>query len=279
MARTKKPKPPKPVYQCKACKDQGQVTVWEQALPFNPGSPTQKKDLIKHYGLKMPILRGEDKETTSAKYLKRFGKKYPIFNTIIDVQQREKLISTYMWPGQPVEGHPNLRRIGTQYGFNPSTWRKSSRAVNLQNIPKRSDLAQLFRKMLVASPGHLLIEADSSAIEAVLVGFCAGDTDYIRLAQLGIHDFVAAQWLRLSVDLGGTDNDLRKVFRVIKKEHKDTREAAKRGVHGSNYLLSPHGLNDEYPEYFPSQKSAKEFQEFYFGLFPKLSKWQRSTCD
>lgn len=269
----KPPKPPKPVYACKACKDTGEVSQWCVEQPFNPGSAPQKAALIKHFGLKMPKKRGSDADTTEAKYLKRFAKRYPVFGTVVEVQQREKLISTYMW---------ELRsdgRVGTSYGFHPSTWRKSSRAVNLQNIPKRSDLAQLFRRMLIADRGSVLIEADSSAIEAVLVGLCAGDRDYRRMSKLGIHDFVTARWLGQDVDLNKPDACLRADFRHIKHEHHDTREAAKRGVHGTNYLLSPYGLNDEYPEYFPTKRKGEEFQEFYFGLFPKLRVWHASTLE
>jgi hypothetical protein len=224
---------------CRRCKDTGETSEWHIPMEFNPGSALQKANLIKHYGLAMPHKRGEDRLTTESKYLKRFAKKFPVFDRIIECQQREKLISTYMWEGRP-DG-----RISTIYGFAPSTWRKSSRQVNLQNIPKRSDLAHLFRKMLIAAPGHVLIEADSSAIEAVLVGFCAGDAEYIRLAQLGIHDFVTAKWLSLEVDAGWETESLRSVLKGMKRDHSDTREAAKRGVHaclpGDHEVLTESG--------------------------------------
>jgi len=258
---------------CRTCRGTGEVSEYLVQLPFNPASPPQKIALIKHFGLKVPKKRGTDDDTSEAKYLKRFAKKFPVFGTVVEVQQREKLISTYMWPLRE-DG-----RIGTSYGFHPSTWRKSSRAVNLQNIPKRSDLAQLFRRMLIAAPGTVLVEADSSAIEAVLVGFCAGDLDYIRMSKLGIHDFVTARWLGQSVDLSQPDAALRNLFRAVKHDHKQEREAAKRGVHGTNYLLSAFGLNDEYPEYFPTKRKGDEFQEFYFGLFPKLRGWHSSTLE
>jgi DNA polymerase-1 len=258
---------------CKKCGDTGKVTEYEQLLEFNPASWRQKLDLVRHYKLKVPRKRKTGDETSDGKHLERFAKKFPVFQTILECQRREKMISTYIW---------KLRgdgRVGTTYGFNPSTWRKSSRQVNLQNIPARNDLARLFRRMLVAAPGHVLLEADSSAIEAVLVGFCAGDPDYIRLAKLGIHDFVGLHWTGQSVNLGLDDATLKVEFHEFKHDYPEIREAAKRGVHGSNYLLSHFGLHDEYPEYFPTRKKAKEFQEFYFGLFPKLRQWQQATID
>ena len=266
-------KPAKPKVKCRRCGDTGEASEWRVPLPFNPASSPQKLDLIRHYGLPVPKKRGTDDDTSEAKYLKRFAKKFPVFGTIVECQQREKLISTYMWPG----GQDG--RVRTIYGFAPSTWRKSSRNVNLQNIPKRSDLAQLLRRMLVADRGSVLVEADSSAIEAVLVGFCAGDRDYVRMAKLGIHDFVTANWIGRPVAPDRSEAELRAAFREIKREHHDAREAAKRGVHGSNYLLTSHGLHDEYAEYFPTRKKADEFQQFYFGLFPKLRQWHQSTLE
>jgi len=258
---------------CKKCHGSGWRSEWHVEQAFNPGSALQKAELIRHLGLKMPVKRGEQRETTEAKYLRRFAKKHPVFATIIDCQQREKLISTYMW-------EPNAEgRVTTTFGFHPSTWRKSSRNVNLQNIPKRTDLAQAFRSMLVAAPGNVLVEADSSAIEAVLTGYAAGDEGYVRMARLGIHDFVAANWLGAKVDPSAPDAELRNLFRQIKHAHPQEREASKRAVHGLNYMLSAYGLHDEHPQYFPTRKRAEEFQEFYFGLFPKLKQWQQSTLE
>src|SRR4029077_13413125 len=56
----------------------------------------------------------------------------------------------------------------------------------------------------------------------------------------------------------------------------DDYDRAKRGNHGVNYLLSAYGLNDEHPEAFPTQKSAKEYQELYFGMFPKIRLWHQN---
>jgi uracil-DNA glycosylase family 4 len=155
----------------------------------------------------------------------------------------------------------------------------SSRNVNLQNIPRRSDLAQEFRKMLVAASGHVLIEADSAAIEAVLVGYCAGDEDYIRAAKLGIHGFTTSHWINDPVDLQGPDEEVKRKLKAVKRGYPEQYEAAKRGGHATNYLLSAFGLQDEYPDFFPSKRKAEEFQQFYFSLFPKVKQWQNSTLE
>jgi DNA polymerase I-like protein with 3'-5' exonuclease and polymerase domains len=266
---------------CRDCHGTGIITLYDKLLPFNPHSTQQVADLIRYYKLKMPKKRGEDRETTESKYLRRFGDKhdrkgnllYPIFRTILECRQRQKLLSTYIWPLDAND------RVHTVFGFVPSTWRKSSRNVNLQNIPKRSSLAHAFRKTLVASPGCVLIEADAAAIEAVLVGYAAGDPDYVRLAKLGVHDFVTLRWKGESVDLSLPDAQLRPLLKSVKKRYPEERERAKRGVHGSNYKLTAYGLHDEYEEEFPTERSAQDFQDFYFGLVPKVVEWQNSTME
>src|SRR4029077_17986758 len=128
-------------------------------------------------------------DTTEHKYLLRFAKKHPIFQHIVEYKRRGKLLSTYQWP---LNG---AMRATTQYGYWPSTWRLASRKVNLQNIPKRSALAKQFRKMIVAAPGHVLVEADGSAVEAVLVGYSAGSEAYIKLAKAGIHGWLMSHMI------------------------------------------------------------------------------------
>ncbi|WP_414076072.1 DNA polymerase, partial [Staphylococcus aureus] len=100
---------------------------------------------------------------------------------MLHARQHHKLISTYVYVLDAAG------RVHTTYTFNPSNWRKSSKEPNLQNIPKRNELAAAFRRTIIASPGHVLIEADSSAIEAVIVGYCAQSPRYIKIAQAGIH--------------------------------------------------------------------------------------------
>jgi DNA polymerase I-like protein with 3'-5' exonuclease and polymerase domains len=121
------------------------------------------------------------------------------------------------------------------------------------------------------------MESDSSAIEAVLVGFAAGDPDYTRAAKLDIHSFITAKWKGTNIDMSAPDAVVRKQLKAIKQEFGDDREKAKRGGHGTNYLLSPFGLHDEYPEAFPRQRDAQAFQDFYFGAFPKVRQWQFDT--
>lgn len=264
------PVPPLP--ECILCKGTG-IEGYSKILPFNFNSPPQVKRLIQHFGFPVPKNRKTQKDTTGAKYIKRFAKKQPVFGVLNKCSEIDTMLTTFIWPIR-ADG-----RVGTSYSWNPSTWRKSSKNVNLQNIPKRSDLAKRFRKMLVAEVGHFLIEVDSSAIEAVIVGYSAADPDYIRLAKAGVHDFLAAHIVGKPIDAATPLEQLVPYLASIKKEYKDIREQAKKVIHGTAYGLTPYGMHDDAPEHFKIEKEAERMQTFYLDLFPKLKQWQRATLD
>lgn len=252
------------------------VTHWERVQDFNPHSWQQVGNLIRHLGLAMPKKRGEDRETTEAKYLRRFSKKHPVFRLILECRERQKMLTTYMWPLDE-EG-----RVHTTYGRYPSTWRFSSRAVNLQNIPKRVDLAAGFRRMLIARPGHVLIEADAEAIEAVLVGYSAGSDDYVRLAKAGVHGWLTSHLVGRPIPIDLPLAELRARCQEMKHTEKQAYEPAKRVIHGANYGLTPFGVYDEFQEHFPGGlKQAKALHALYFSLPPvqPVVRWQRATME
>ena len=88
-------------------------------------------------------------------------------------------------------------RIRTTFSHNPSTLRFASQNPNLQNLPRPNsrdpnDISNLIRGMIVAGKGNILCAADFSGIEAVLVGWEAGDPNYVRLARRDVHSFYTA---------------------------------------------------------------------------------------
>jgi uracil-DNA glycosylase family 4 len=233
--------------------------AWRRVMPFNPRSRPDLLDLMRELKVKVPKARGEDRESVEAKYLKRMVK-YPIFRHCVNYSQRSKLISTYNWP---LDGQD---RAHTTYGYHPSTWRSSSRNVNLGNIPKRFELAKLFRRLLIAESGCKLIEIDRSAIEAVLVGYWAKSLAYINLAKAGVHSYLCSYVLGEPVPLDLPFKELKAALKVIKKRVAiEIYEGMKRVIHGSNYLLSAYGIHDEYEEYFPTLYSAEKAQDMYFN--------------
>ena len=56
-----------------------------------------------------------------------------------------------------------------------ATGRLSSTEPNLQNIPTRTELGSELRRMFVAGPGQILVDADYSQIELRLLAHISGD--------------------------------------------------------------------------------------------------------
>jgi uracil-DNA glycosylase len=247
---------------------------------FNVDSWQQVQALAKHLGISLPARQtasetDEEALATDRKTLSRYVKKYPVFAHILRCRERWKLISTYKWPLTTTD------RVQYVLGFHPSTWRLSCRKQNLQTIPKRSDLAKRFRRMIVASPEHLLVEADAAAIEAVLVGHFAGSERYMRLARCGVHGWLTSAFHGQPLPLDWPATELSQRCKAAKKLWPEDYEKLKRVVHLSNYLGTKRRIREEYPDDFATEKEAGQLQQFYLDSLPgtDVRAWQRATVE
>ena len=246
-----------------------------KVLDFLPQSWPQVQKLAEALRVRLPKKRDaedDDDVSTERKYLLAPARKHRAFRLVLDCRERGKLLSTYNWPTDAGG------RATTIYGWHPSTLRKSSRSVNLQNIPKRSKLAKQFRKMIVAAPGHLLVEADFSAIEAVLEGWFAGSPKYIALAKAGVHGWLTQAMHGTYLDVN--DPNLRELCSQAKDAWPDDYDRAKRIVHASNFKTTPIKIAEEYPEEFPTVAAARKLQNFYFDTPAgrDIRRWQDTIC-
>jgi hypothetical protein len=123
--------------------------------------------------------------------------------------------------------------------------------------------------MIIPFEGYVFVEADSSSIEAVMTGHFMGDTEYMELAQKGIHSYVACK----SLGLEFTPENVK----TVKTLHKGLYDRKKRVNHGVNYGMTKWLMTALYPSLFPTPQIAqKEIDELY-RLLPKLRDFHHSV--
>ena len=126
--------------------------------------------------------------------LEKLRGKHPIIEEILDYRTLTKLKSTYA--DGLLKEISDDGRIHTSFQMTvTATGRLSSTEPNLQNIPIRRPQGAQIRRMFVASPGKVLVDADYSQIELRLLAHISGDETMIRAFQTGedIHAVTASQ--------------------------------------------------------------------------------------
>lgn len=253
---------------------------YQRRLPFNQNSWQQIQTLAAHLGIKLPkreSIKESDEEAlaTDQKTLKKYVKQYPVFGHILEYRKRDKLLSTYRWKLDIND------RVHYQLSFWPSTWRLGCRAYNLQTIPKRSDLAKSFRRMIVASPGCKLVEGDAAAIEALLVGYFANSPRYMRLAKAGVHGWLTSSLHGEHIPIDLPFDELSKRCKGAKSKWPGDYEKCKMVVHLSAYLGTPRRIHEEHSELFPTEREARDLQNFLLQSEPwqDVKAWQKKTVE
>ena len=179
-----------------------QGEIWAMAgQEFNLNSTQQLgKVLFEDMGLP-PVKKTKTGYSTSAEVLEKLRAHHPIIDRILEYRQLNKLNSTY------VEGLSKViaadGRVHTCFQNTvTATGRLSSTEPNLQNIPVRTELGAQIRKMFIARPGWVLVDADYSQIELRLLAHMAGDEKMIESFRAGedIHAHTAAQVFGLPQD-------------------------------------------------------------------------------
>ena len=141
-----------------------------------------------------PVKKTKTGYSTSAEVLEKLRAHHPIIDRILEYRQLNKLNSTY------VEGLSKViaadGRIHTCFQNTvTATGRLSSTEPNLQNIPVRTELGAQIRKMFIARPGWVLVDADYSQIELRVLAHISQDENMIAAfnSDEDIHTNNAAQ--------------------------------------------------------------------------------------
>lgn len=258
------------------------VPRWACREDFNPGSSPQVLGYIlskKHKPGKKSKKTGIP--STDNKVLTRLLKtKDPLYSRILEHRAVDKIHGTY---AEGTRKRLKGDRLHTTFLHVPASLRLSSVNPNIQNVvtDKRTEasLAKGFRKCIIPSDGCVLLEADFAGIEAIETGWLARDPDYIRLATLGVHAYLTSHNLNKPADLKWTDEHLAGYFKELKKGYPTAYDKCKHVVHGTNYGLTPYGMQERYPEEFATIRDAEKLQNLYFEICPKLAAWQKETRD
>ena len=182
--------------------EQLQQSIWALAgEPFNIQSPKQLGNVLFE---RLMLPAGKKTKTgwsTNAAVLDKLRGKHPIIEQILDYRTLTKLKSTYadgLLKEISADGriHTNFQMTVT------ATGRLSSTEPNLQNIPVRRELGAQIRRMFVASPGKVLVDADYSQIELRLLAHIANDETMIAAFRSGedIHAVTASQVFGVPLD-------------------------------------------------------------------------------
>ena len=233
---------------------QTSITQLEQQIyaaagaPFNINSP---KQLGKVLFEDMQLPHGKKTKTgwsTNADVLDKL-RGVPIVADVLQYRQYAKLKSTYA-DGLLKAVSPD-GRIRTSFQMTvTATGRLSSTEPNLQNIPTRTELGSQMRRMFVAAPGNVLVDADYSQIELRLLAHISGDEAMCRAFRSGedFHTLTAARGFHVE-PLDVTP---------------EMRRRAKAVNFGVVYGISPFSLSQDIGV---TVAEAKEYMERYFQTY------------
>ena len=246
--------------------EEAQVPEYDLLEPFNLGSSQQLLAYARHHkhpvGTNPKTKQPTMDKTQLEKLAKKCGSAHPIYQAALDYSKVAKTLSTYMYTPD------SAGLIHTTYVNAPSTWRLASRNVNLQNVGKRESnpWAKKARRQIVARPGHIFVQADSTSIEAVVTGYLIGDPTFTAVAKKSIHAYLVCAELGLEF----TDAHVE----LVKKAHKTLYNQFKTAVYLLLYGGDPYLMYATNPELYPTKRAAEEIQQKIFALMPKLPEWQ-----
>ncbi|RKM57440.1 DNA polymerase I [Butyrivibrio sp. X503] len=225
-------------------------------VEFNINSPKQLGEvLFEKLGLPAE-KKTKSGYSTAADVLEKLAGEHKIVSDILEYRGLAKLKSTYA--DGLAEFIEDDNRIHTSFNQTiTATGRISSTEPNLQNIPMRTELGRLIRKVFVPKEGYVFADADYSQIELRILAHMSGDEGLIKAYHDGedIHASTAS-----------------KVFHVSFAEvTSDQRRSAKAVNFGIVYGISAYGLSRDLSI---SPKEAKEYMDKYFEAYPRVKEYQ-----
>ena len=225
-------------------------SVWDMAgHEFNLASTKQLQEVLFVERKLKPGKKTKTGYSTDVAVLEELAREDPVPALILRNRTLAKLKSTYVDTLAEMTGpdgrlHTHFVQTGT------ATGRLSSRDPNLQNIPIRDEEGRRIRQAFIAEKGHVLISADYSQIELVVLAHLSHDQNLINAFNEGkdVH--------RMTASL---------IFHIDEKDVNSTqRRIAKTINFGVMYGMSAFRLSNELGI---SRTEAKDFIDAYFSTY------------
>lgn len=177
--------------------EDGMVTRWCRLKEFNVTSPVQLKLYAKYKRHDIP-KNSKKKYAMDAETLDKLIRKYsdPVYKWTKEMREYVKMDTTYGAGWMPdADGcvHP-------QFGFLPATGQLNSVGPNVQNglnVSKKGQIAVEWNECIEAWPDHSFLSFDYKSFHAQTLGVEAGDMNYIRLAKIDAHSYLATRMLKI----------------------------------------------------------------------------------
>ena len=249
-----------------------QAEIWNLVgHEFNIASTKQLQEVL-FVERKLPVQkRTKTGFSTDTAVLEELAPLDPVPDLILRHRSLAKLKSTYVdtladladlapvddpRPGRFGRVHTTFLQTGA------ATGRLASRDPNLQNIPIRDEEGRRIRHAFIAAPGHLLVSADYSQIELVVMAHLSGDENLASAFREGtdVHRRTASLIFGIPIDQVGADQ----------------RRIAKTINFGVIYGMSAFRLSNELK--IP-RAQAQAFIDAYFTTYSGLADFIRRTVE
>jgi len=266
--------------------------------------PEPSKTALKKCKWYVPTDYKSKKPTTGKKELDRLQERTgdQILKLTIEIRELKKMRTTYVETWKPSEDgcvHPF-------YDDNTGTSQLTAVRPAALTFPKHLkreiefegetyELGKFVRTMIVPKPRHRIIEADFKAFHVLTTGFEANDPDYMRMARLDMHSFVAAtRLLNLAKHedlIRLSDKELLGALNAFKSDKtpryhgpggklvsfKFIRDKqAKPAILGYGFGMQPPRLYHENQEYISSREEAYRIMGGLDVAFPITCAWRKN---
>ena len=251
----------------------------EMDCTINWNSPKQVVELFEEYGINVEVHeKGVTKKSINADVIKPQQDEFPILKPYLKYKEMQKEVSTY---GEKWSEYinPKTKRIHTTFKQINNTGRLSSGSKfdgtpNLQNLPADEETRSCF----IAEPGNVLVDADYSGQEQVILANFSKEKGLLEFYAKGFTDMHSYVAFLMYEDIRqcSLENLTPKELKYVKDNHADKRTLAKNAGFAINYGGNGSTIAKNCNL---SNKEGDFVYNSYFDAFPDLKKFFKLQFD